>query len=103
MDEKSILVTGANGFLGQAILSRLQASGISVRATDLAAARVASDIVYGKADITRPEGLKPVLENTTTDIKEFGKLTDVPFLLNTTFNENELIVCKPSESLDCFL
>ncbi len=36
-------------------------------------------------------------------IKEFGKLTGVPMLLNTSFNENEPIVNKPEEALDCFL
>lgn len=36
-------------------------------------------------------------------IKEFERLTGVPVVLNTSFNENEPIVCKPSEALDCFL
>ena len=36
-------------------------------------------------------------------INEFYKLTKVPILLNTSFNENEPIVCKPEEALDCFL
>ena len=36
-------------------------------------------------------------------IDEFRKLTGVPVLLNTSFNENEPIVCKPEEALDCFL
>ena len=36
-------------------------------------------------------------------INEFFKLTDVPILLNTSFNENEPIVNKPEEALDCFL
>ncbi len=36
-------------------------------------------------------------------IKEFYKFTGVPVLLNTSFNENEPIVCKPEEALDCFL
>jgi len=36
-------------------------------------------------------------------IKEFYNITDVPMLLNTSFNENEPIVCKPEEALDCFL
>ena len=36
-------------------------------------------------------------------IKEFGEQTGVPILLNTSFNENEPVVCKPSEALDCFL
>ncbi len=33
----------------------------------------------------------------------FGELTGVPVLLNTSFNENEPIVLRPSEALDCFL
>jgi carbamoyltransferase len=36
-------------------------------------------------------------------IKEFEKITGVPVLLNTSFNENEPIVCRPQEALDCFL
>jgi carbamoyltransferase len=36
-------------------------------------------------------------------INEFRKITGVPVLLNTSFNENEPIVCKPEEALDCFL
>jgi nucleoside-diphosphate-sugar epimerase len=72
MAEKNVLVTGANGFLGRAISSLLQVSGISVRATDLGAAGGSSDIVYRKADITRPEELKPVLESATTVIHVAG-------------------------------
>ncbi len=36
-------------------------------------------------------------------ISAFHQLTGVPMLLNTSFNENEPVVCKPSEALDCFL
>jgi carbamoyltransferase len=36
-------------------------------------------------------------------IKAFEKLTGVPVLLNTSFNENEPIVHRPEEALDCFL
>src|SRR5436309_10643183 len=36
-------------------------------------------------------------------IQEFGNLTGVPVLLNTSFNDNEPIVCRPEEALDCFL
>lgn len=36
-------------------------------------------------------------------IGEFNKLTGVPMLLNTSFNENEPVVCKPEEALNCFL
>jgi len=36
-------------------------------------------------------------------IEEFRDLTGVPIVLNTSFNENEPIVCRPEEALDCFL
>src|SRR5438046_8899105 len=36
-------------------------------------------------------------------IKEFEKLTGVPVLLNTSFNENEPIVLTPEAAIDCFL
>jgi carbamoyltransferase len=36
-------------------------------------------------------------------IECFAKLTGVPMLLNTSFNENEPVVCRPEEALDCFL
>ena len=36
-------------------------------------------------------------------IKTFGGLTGVPILLNTSFNENEPVVCRPEEALSCFL
>jgi carbamoyltransferase len=36
-------------------------------------------------------------------IDEFRELTGVPMVLNTSFNENEPVVCTPREALDCFL
>ena len=36
-------------------------------------------------------------------IGAFGDLTGVPMLLNTSFNENEPVVCRPEEAIDCFL
>jgi carbamoyltransferase len=36
-------------------------------------------------------------------IERFAALTGVPMVLNTSFNENEPVVCKPEEALDCFL
>ncbi len=36
-------------------------------------------------------------------IKEFNNLTNIPMLLNTSFNENEPVVCKPEEALETFL
>ena len=36
-------------------------------------------------------------------ISAFDAKTGVPMLLNTSFNENEPVVCRPEEALDCFL
>jgi len=36
-------------------------------------------------------------------IRSFEKLSGVPIVLNTSFNENEPVVCRPEEALDCFL
>jgi carbamoyltransferase len=36
-------------------------------------------------------------------LKAYETLTGVPVLLNTSFNENEPIVHRPEEALDCFL
>jgi len=36
-------------------------------------------------------------------INEFKNLTGIPMLLNTSFNENEPVVCKPEEALETFL
>ena len=36
-------------------------------------------------------------------IEEFRALTHIPMVLNTSFNENEPVVCKPEEALECFL
>jgi carbamoyltransferase len=36
-------------------------------------------------------------------IKAFFNLTGVPIVLNTSFNENEPVVCSPFEALNCFL
>ena len=36
-------------------------------------------------------------------IEAFNALTGVPMVLNTSFNENEPVVCLPQQALDCFL
>ena len=36
-------------------------------------------------------------------IESFNEITNVPILLNTSFNENEPIVCSPEDAVDCFL
>jgi carbamoyltransferase len=36
-------------------------------------------------------------------IKTFESKTGIPVILNTSFNENEPIVCRPSEAIECFM
>ena len=36
-------------------------------------------------------------------IQSFRDITGVPIVLNTSFNENEPVVCRPEEAIDCFL
>lgn len=36
-------------------------------------------------------------------ISDFYKLTGIPLVLNTSFNENEPLVCTPRQAIDCFL
>ena len=36
-------------------------------------------------------------------ISDFDRLTGVPVVLNTSFNENEPIVCTPRDAIECFL
>ena len=35
-------------------------------------------------------------------IKTFDNITGIPVILNTSFNENEPIVCNPREAIECF-
>jgi carbamoyltransferase len=35
-------------------------------------------------------------------IKAFDRRTGIPVVLNTSFNENEPIVCTPEDAIDCF-
>jgi carbamoyltransferase len=36
-------------------------------------------------------------------LRAVGERTGTPVVLNTSFNENEPIVCTPGEAVDCFL
>jgi carbamoyltransferase len=36
-------------------------------------------------------------------ISDFNELTGVPIVLNTSFNENEPVVCTPRHAIDCFM
>ena len=35
-------------------------------------------------------------------IREFDRITGIPVVLNTSFNEDEPIVCTPDQAMDCF-
>jgi len=51
--------------------------------------------------------IQTVTKETNEDfhnlINEFFRLSNVPILLNTSFNENEPIVMEPKHAIDCFL
>ena len=51
--------------------------------------------------------LQTVLRRTNSRyhrlIESFQAMTNIPMVLNTSFNENEPVVCEPKEALDCFL
>lgn len=72
MKEKRILVTGANGFLGRAILCCLPAFFTSIRATDVAPGSGLFASAYVKADITNPEEVEAVLDQTAIVIHAAG-------------------------------
>jgi carbamoyltransferase len=49
---------------------------------------------------TVSQGLNPRYHQLISD---FYRLTGVPIVLNTSFNENEPIVCTPRHAIDCFM
>jgi carbamoyltransferase len=61
--------------------------------------------------ITHADGTARVQTVSATDnplyhelITEFDKLTGVPMVVNTSFNDNEEpIVCTPADAVSCFL
>ena len=46
---------------------------------------------------------KELNENYYNLIMNFYEISKVPLILNTSFNENEPIVCHPDEAINCFL
>jgi len=63
----TILVTGASGHVGRAVLDQLLAAGVAVRASsrDPRAARLPADVPVVAADLTRPETLPTALDGVT--------------------------------------
>ena len=72
MERKSILVTGANGFLGRAIVSALAAGFVRVRATDLGPSGDDPAVDYRQADVTRPEVWAEMMAGTDAVIHAAG-------------------------------
>lgn len=72
MNIGTVLVTGANGFLGKTILSQLLSEGLTMCGTDIGSAPAAIGNAFQKADITRPEELIGVIGSATTVIHAAG-------------------------------
>ena len=68
----TILVTGANGFLGSEIICQLLASGYSVRATGQEPSCLRSGIEYITADITQASQLSTITAGMTAVIHTAG-------------------------------
>ena len=72
MNMETVLVTGANGFLGREILFELAGESVNVHATDMGDACSDSGIVYEKADITQPENLIGAIGNPDVVVHAAG-------------------------------
>jgi nucleoside-diphosphate-sugar epimerase len=72
MNDKTVLVTGANGFLGKTILSQLKRARFATSATDIGNASATAGIAYQKSDITRPEKLMDAIGGAATIIHAAG-------------------------------
>jgi carbamoyltransferase len=71
-----------------------------------------NDVAADERSVRSPEliifnGLQAVHKETNPRyyrlIEHFREVTGIPMVLNTSFNENEPVVCYPEEALDCFL
>lgn len=70
---RSVLITGATGFLGSAIVRQSLVAGLAVRTTDrLHASEAGSLPDYRKADILSPETLAPVMDGAGAVVHAAG-------------------------------
>jgi UDP-4-keto-D-FucNAc 4-reductase len=69
---QSILITGANGFLGAEIVNRALAAGFHVQATDRGHTCFMPGVTYIQADILNPETLVPAIRGADTVIHAAG-------------------------------
>lgn len=72
MNGNSVVITGANGFLGKEILSTLQSDGFAVCATDIQVIAAIAGVAYQKADITNPDELDTAIDGVETTIHAAG-------------------------------
>jgi nucleoside-diphosphate-sugar epimerase len=71
-NSRSILITGANGFLGGEIIRQALAGGFLVRATDRGESCFLPGVTYIQADILNLEGLIPALRGMDAVIHAAG-------------------------------
>jgi nucleoside-diphosphate-sugar epimerase len=72
MNDGTVLVTGANGFLGKTILTHLVSANVPVRATDVGGVSTVAGVAYQRADITRLGELTGVVGSAATLIHAAG-------------------------------
>ena len=69
--------------------------------------KVKEKIIPGVTHIDGTGRVQTVTKEMNNDfyllIKKFYQISNVPIILNTSFNENEPIVMKPEEAINCFL
>jgi dTDP-4-dehydrorhamnose reductase len=111
MIAKTILVTGANGLLGQKLVQKLsRRDAVHLIATGVGANRNPMDegYVYEKMDITKPDEVRKIFEkyepteiiNTAamTNVDQCEKEQDACWELNVKAVETQLALCKEFET-----
>jgi nucleoside-diphosphate-sugar epimerase len=68
----SVLITGATGFIGSAIVSQCQAAGLLIRTTGRAELPSNSLPNYRKADLLDPAGIAPLLKGVGSVVHSAG-------------------------------
>jgi len=72
MFPKSVLVTGANGFLGRTIVTQLLQEDVTVVGTDRGLSPLVKEIEYRRADITRSKELADTFMGVNTVVHAAG-------------------------------
>jgi nucleoside-diphosphate-sugar epimerase len=67
-----VLVTGANGFLGTAVISQMHTAGIPVCATGIESSSLKTNVDYLRADITQSQQVNSIVAGISTVIHIAG-------------------------------